>query len=509
MCSNYVIADCLKVNGFYTKNIISQYIDRFSENILTRSECRVLRFIFDRTINWGKLSEQISFRHFIDGVESDDRVICKGVGYSESTIRKALKGLLEKGIIIKNNKSKVSTFFDQIGVFQINFNNEFFYNLNMTVNKITIKVPKNKDVKSKGDPLRNSGDNNINKYNSEKKVESKFQHNNDDDDKLKKLLEDIKNNSKKRADNKILDIKSNDKTSVSDFIQLWVYNIKNSNYEYKDVVITGKEKGQIKHILSVLRTQLSSFKDGRKTDGILISEFIEFVVSNWSIITNKQFKNIREKNPDKFPKNPSLQFLLAFYKVFINYAWNYKNGIKIEEEELELNDYQKEVMRLVRSGVSIDSARVEASRKFNNRLIAKEISVDNLKDTLSKDKKDVQMLKEELSSELIKVKKGTYLEEKERVVDEALSRIKKLEKSLIDKESELKAREDYISKKELAAKEKSLSYESNSEVQSLIDEIVKISNDLSFVPERAIGEDDSCYIDRLNTSLDLVKTLYL
>lgn len=66
---------------------------------LTPAEFKVLMFIFDRTVGYKKHAESIPYRHFLDGVWSQGSLHSVGCGLGESTLKRALRGLVEKGVI--------------------------------------------------------------------------------------------------------------------------------------------------------------------------------------------------------------------------------------------------------------------------------------------------------------------------------------------------------------------------------------------------------------------------
>tara|TARA_R110002153_G_scaffold26421_5_gene82923 strand:+ start:4312 stop:5616 length:1305 start_codon:yes stop_codon:yes gene_type:complete len=67
---------------------------------MTPNEYTVIMFIFDRTLGWGKVTEYIPSRHFLEGLRSDTGMIyAPSVGMSERTLRNALRSLDDKGMI--------------------------------------------------------------------------------------------------------------------------------------------------------------------------------------------------------------------------------------------------------------------------------------------------------------------------------------------------------------------------------------------------------------------------
>lgn len=66
---------------------------------LTASEFKILLFINDRTVQWGKDYELIPMRDFEDGGR---KIRSDGTGLREGAIRRAINGLLDKGIILRD-----------------------------------------------------------------------------------------------------------------------------------------------------------------------------------------------------------------------------------------------------------------------------------------------------------------------------------------------------------------------------------------------------------------------
>jgi len=83
----------------------SQTIDRLWQGHLTPFEFAIIRFIFDRTVGWGKEWERIPLRHFTEGVISKDDK-CHGRSCLKPTaVKAALASLSEKGAILIQHES--------------------------------------------------------------------------------------------------------------------------------------------------------------------------------------------------------------------------------------------------------------------------------------------------------------------------------------------------------------------------------------------------------------------
>ena len=68
---------------------------------LTDPELRVLLYIIRRTLGFKKQSDDISLKQMVEGITTKDgRVLDYGTGASKPTVTKAIKGLVQKGIVV-------------------------------------------------------------------------------------------------------------------------------------------------------------------------------------------------------------------------------------------------------------------------------------------------------------------------------------------------------------------------------------------------------------------------
>jgi replication protein O/DnaA-like protein len=68
---------------------------------LSDPELRVLLYIIRRTFGFKKQSDDISLKQMVEGIKTrDGRVLDHGTGVSKPTITKAIKGLVQKGIVV-------------------------------------------------------------------------------------------------------------------------------------------------------------------------------------------------------------------------------------------------------------------------------------------------------------------------------------------------------------------------------------------------------------------------
>ncbi|MFA7302459.1 MAG: replication protein [Candidatus Paceibacterota bacterium] len=105
-----VYTDFPGFSRYYHKNFfIYPHVLEDYWHIMSGSEQKVMDFILRRTIGWRKTADSISLGQFQSGVRG--RYKNTGTGLSVSQIRRAIKGLEEKGFIrVIRVKRRPSTF---------------------------------------------------------------------------------------------------------------------------------------------------------------------------------------------------------------------------------------------------------------------------------------------------------------------------------------------------------------------------------------------------------------
>ncbi|ALT58027.1 hypothetical protein FDG94_gp034 [Pseudomonas phage SM1] len=97
-----VVADLTRRDDLYFSEYVevTSVLARFWPEFLTMAELATLTFILGRTLMFRKKAESISKAHFLNGViAADGTRVCSGVGVSHNTLRTALEGLVDKGIV--------------------------------------------------------------------------------------------------------------------------------------------------------------------------------------------------------------------------------------------------------------------------------------------------------------------------------------------------------------------------------------------------------------------------
>ena len=88
--------------GFSAPNY-TQVPDEFFDDLmvdLSEAELRVFLYLMRRTFGFKKSADAISLKQIINGIQTrDGRVLDRGAGLSHTSVKRGLKGLVEKGVI--------------------------------------------------------------------------------------------------------------------------------------------------------------------------------------------------------------------------------------------------------------------------------------------------------------------------------------------------------------------------------------------------------------------------
>src|SRR5207249_2073679 len=100
-------SDPFHFEGFLTPNYTQVPDQLFDEllPLLSGAELKVLLYIIRRTFGFKKDYDEISLNQICTGIQTrDGRVLDNGTGLSQSTVLVAVKGLLEKRIILAQRR---------------------------------------------------------------------------------------------------------------------------------------------------------------------------------------------------------------------------------------------------------------------------------------------------------------------------------------------------------------------------------------------------------------------
>ena len=119
---NNFIYDQRTVNLREQKVIMDLLWGKYACN-LTGAELKALLFIMSRTLGFNKLKEIIHINSFRDGILDDEgQIIQHGPGMSSATTHRALKGLLDKELIVKHKRHAKHNGNNLSSVLQLNIN---------------------------------------------------------------------------------------------------------------------------------------------------------------------------------------------------------------------------------------------------------------------------------------------------------------------------------------------------------------------------------------------------
>ena len=89
--------------GGFSAPTYTQVPDEFVDVLmvdLSEAELRVLLYLMRRTFGLKKNADAISLKQIINGIQTrDGRVLDRGAGLSHTSVKRGLKGLVEKGVI--------------------------------------------------------------------------------------------------------------------------------------------------------------------------------------------------------------------------------------------------------------------------------------------------------------------------------------------------------------------------------------------------------------------------
>jgi hypothetical protein len=112
--------------GFSSPNgtvVPDDFFDLLAPN-LTEAELRVLLYIIRRTFGFKKEKDNISLKQLVEGIKTKEgKVLDRGAGVAKSAAVRAVRGLIEKGIVIATRNSSPEKG-DEPTTYQIRFRND-------------------------------------------------------------------------------------------------------------------------------------------------------------------------------------------------------------------------------------------------------------------------------------------------------------------------------------------------------------------------------------------------
>jgi len=278
---------------------------------LSPAESMVLNFIYMRTYKWGKVSEHISFKHFLEGIFTHEgESLLAGLNMSRRTLGTCLNSLKDKGVIFATEHKKNNGQDDM---------SEYRMNMEWTS---MLKMPKR--LKTSGNPEKNGGCKScqggvqnlpeggakfaplkyINKIHKDKQVERQAEPAHTEEDILS-AISTAKGRATASRLKKVERARSNPQ-SVASLFTVWEHALRTHFPDYPVVQPwTRKQLGQ----MADFRTAF-----GKSNTGASVAAFVEFCVQHWRRIGVLQFANLKNGS---FPLYPDIGFLMGMKRGFL------------------------------------------------------------------------------------------------------------------------------------------------------------------------------------------------
>lgn len=305
---------------------------------LPPAEFSVVFFVWSRTVFWGKKTERVQFRHFLEGIPGT----IGPLPFTRATLRKAINSLVEKGILIREQETWGSRY-------SLNFSNDDTASPSPKSRKKsrtdqssvtdTKKYPGRVKNRDRGDVKNDDSykyeNNNLEKDNSEHSVSG---------DKSPQI--ERGKLKKERFSTEVLIQKENKPflrpTAVPVLEKIWLDENKKVYPEYPCMPWTPQECGMTKDFVKKFHA-LHPDKD--------VSEFFLFAVRDWNRMKARYFGWMKRMD---YPEYPSIKFILSFKDQFL---WLF--GDEKFRDWSPPTEFQRDVRRLVKMGYTEEQAKNE------------------------------------------------------------------------------------------------------------------------------------------------------
>lgn len=365
----------------FAERLINKYLTRYVYPTLKPSTRIVLSFIVDRTINWGKSSEKIPMRHFLDGFGDH----CFGTGLTINTIRTSIKELIQLGIVLKMDD-----------YYRISFNNINTYLSNNNKGMKMLREPKKDTVKKdrpfcekKGSNFDKEGSNfdktrsnfDIERSNFDHYKEHEYKEHEYKEKELKKA--NIRSHSYENDLSKLIDLAKQNKIKNLDRLKskkiytasiikkYWQSIIFDKHPKAIQTAWTAKDMGMVNNFIKA-----TTFPE----DGNLM-DFIDFVLDKWEAVTEMHFGYMSDRLQEsgkarvEVPEFPDITFVMIYKKNFLSAYQRYKFG-ELDADYI----YRKQMRSQGYDDETIDKAIEQKLLESNNeRSLSKKLE-DGLKD---------------------------------------------------------------------------------------------------------------------------------
>lgn len=381
---------------------------------LSPSEYKLVCFIWQRTIYWGKKREAISHRHFLEGITNrkTGEIVQKPTGLSKQSVISAINSLEEKGVLSRTQRGQ----------------NAFTYHLNLGWMPKMLKEPKNKKGGSgtlktpkggvqKLDPggskILTPKYDNIKYAHKEEESESELSHPGQGRENSKRGTDDTNEYSDNPAAGLEESIAAAKKVSaaarekkmaraakrenVADLEKMWVSKMHAVHPDCPMAAWTVKQCGQVKN-----------FRDQyKKETGGPVWPFFDFCIANWHRIGKLRFAWMKGL---MFPEYPSVDFLMGFKKHFILMM----GDERFYERQIGMTQKERDIAKLIKQGYTMEQAeKVYLDDLEQSKIVQRQ---SKRADAAEKDVRGVQQTNRQLEAEIkrLKLQQGRELIAKQK-----------------------------------------------------------------------------------------------
>lgn len=328
-------ADITPTAKFHSLTILNRFMPHVSP-----AEFTVLYFVWMRTVYWGKPSEYVCRRHFLEGIPET----IEPLNMSQRNLIRCLKNLVAHGMLFR------AYHHDGGSSFTINF----------SWGPEMLKTPKNPKqqttggLKSSKKSAEKGGDNlalggckfGTHKYENNKSVHTGVSGKPQTPDTevlsaTESLLESTKKAEARSREQRAKKLaRAAERESVADLERLWQESMRIAHPDYPVISWTRKECGQVKHLRDAFRLKEPDAK---------FMPFMKFCIEQWNRIIAFRFE---WREDFTCPEFPAIGFVLAFKKEFL-FAYADK---EFHTRSLGLSDYESEMRKYKKMGYTEEQA---------------------------------------------------------------------------------------------------------------------------------------------------------
>jgi hypothetical protein len=325
------------------RQALLESIWQWTRNI-NSTEFQIVLFIYMRTIFYGKKSEFILLRHFLNGVPNTK---IGPISVKRRQLQQTLQKLLRCGLIERK---------PQNSSYRYNINFEWDGDLRV---KPEFSAGEERTRARQGMQCVASGDAvGCTSYKQENKEQKNSKHKNEESGDKPPHFSPEENLKKKD--------KASSGSNIRELEALWIDEIKKEFPECQVLNWTSKEFGQVRNFY----TAFSENNDASK-----FKEFMIFSIQQWPKVCQIRLGWAKDVSP---PEYPQIGFWYGYKKAFL-IAYS---DIKFHERQIGATEREREINKLRRMGYTLEQAEKEIEHKAKTRgSLQKEINRANQAET--------------------------------------------------------------------------------------------------------------------------------